>query len=93
MDLYKELMRGGFDAVEKEEKGFRVETHHNSMWVKAYVGSEGRIVKIESTPTLLTWVLGILLLPVGTLFVLAYYMIRLNDRQNKLKMRISAITI
>jgi hypothetical protein len=89
--IYDKLLDADFSKVEKTNEGYVVYKNYNSMRAAVHVDRAGSISKTETVPTALTWVLGLITFPLGSVALLVYIMARSGERTESLKQRVERI--
>lgn len=85
--IENKLLKGEFDRVMVEGDGVRVEKDYNTIKVYATVNKDGAIPEVKHDIKMLTWVLTIILFPIG-LLALGYAVSQASGRKDRMRTQI-----
>jgi len=85
--IENKLLKGEFDRVIVEGDGVRVEKDYHTIKVYATVNKDGNVSEVKNDIKLLTWILTILLFPIG-LLALGYAVAQAGSRKDRMRTQI-----
>jgi len=91
--IYDEALTAGFSNVGFDENGnVFVETNSATTSLRGSFDKDGRVVNVTARASILTWILGVITFPLGTIFVGGYYFATKEGKVTTMRTRMNAIS-